>query len=173
MAASIAVKNLLAMSSVARCSAPYHPLGLTALSGLKILALHAGVDLLLYGIQTALFIAAMTMLARRSPRSRLITAVIIGLFLASSLSVAVELEIYSKQFQVVYGCVASQALLIDLNFVQTGAQRLNFLLSDSVVVWRAWTLWPDSRAAKVVLILCMCGSMAGVAAELFFVWHDG
>ena len=34
-------------------------------------------------------------------------------------------------------------------------------MSDTIVVWRAWILWPDSRFAKGALLVCMCGSVGG------------
>ncbi|KAL1675674.1 hypothetical protein EV122DRAFT_195421, partial [Schizophyllum commune] len=43
-----------------------------------------------------------------------------------------------------------------------------YLLSDAIVVWRAWVLWPNSRVAKAILSTCMCGSVVG--AILNAVW---
>ncbi|KAJ7591745.1 hypothetical protein C8J56DRAFT_754079, partial [Mycena floridula] len=37
--------------------------------------------------------------------------------------------------------------------------RLNWILSDAVVVWRAWTLWPKHRTIQVILIVCMLASI--------------
>lgn len=32
-------------------------------------------------------------------------------------------------------------------------------MSDGVLVWRAWCLWPDSRIVKGILASCLCGSI--------------
>ena len=37
----------------------------------------------------------------------------------------------------------------------TGAQ---FLISDTVVVWRAWVLFPDSRKIRFLLAACLFGT---------------
>ncbi|THU93482.1 hypothetical protein K435DRAFT_861479 [Dendrothele bispora CBS 962.96] len=39
-------------------------------------------------------------------------------------------------------------------------QRLNFVACDGIAVWRAWILYPRNLVAKIVLILCMIGSLA-------------
>ncbi|KAL1692303.1 hypothetical protein GGG16DRAFT_101854 [Schizophyllum commune] len=38
-------------------------------------------------------------------------------------------------------------------------RRCIYLLSNAIVVWRAWVLWPNSRVAKAILSTCMCGSV--------------
>ncbi|KAF9062012.1 hypothetical protein BDP27DRAFT_1484412 [Rhodocollybia butyracea] len=35
----------------------------------------------------------------------------------------------------------------------------NYLLSDGVVCWRAWVLYPHNKAAKFLLVICMLGSI--------------
>ena len=35
---------------------------------------------------------------------------------------------------------------------------MQYVLSDAVLVWRAWCLWPESRLIKCILILCISGS---------------
>ncbi|THU79754.1 GPP34-domain-containing protein [Dendrothele bispora CBS 962.96] len=48
-----------------------------------------------------------------------------------------------------------------INIVTAYADRLNFLACDGIAVWRAWILYPHNLVAKIVLILCMIGSLAG------------
>ncbi|KAL1667807.1 hypothetical protein GGF50DRAFT_86542 [Schizophyllum commune] len=50
-------------------------------------------------------------------------------------------------------------LLFRFNIVLVAARRCIYLLSDAIVVWRAWVLWPNSRVAKAILSTCMCGSV--------------
>jgi len=40
---------------------------------------------------------------------------------------------------------------------------INYLLSDGVVCWRAWVLYPQNKTAKGVLVLCMLSSVAALA----------
>ncbi|THU85099.1 hypothetical protein K435DRAFT_970853 [Dendrothele bispora CBS 962.96] len=52
---------------------------------------------------------------------------------------------------------------------QNYTDRLNFLISDAIVVWRAWVLFPRSRKVKVILALCMVISTAGTYLEAAFI----
>ncbi|THU96390.1 hypothetical protein K435DRAFT_858607 [Dendrothele bispora CBS 962.96] len=40
--------------------------------------------------------------------------------------------------------------------------RLNYIISDGIVVRRAWIMFPESRAVKLTLLFCMVGSLAAV-----------
>jgi len=40
--------------------------------------------------------------------------------------------------------------------------RINFMLSDGVVCWRAWALYPANKPARGILVLCMLGSLAAL-----------
>ncbi|THU85265.1 hypothetical protein K435DRAFT_806035 [Dendrothele bispora CBS 962.96] len=49
-------------------------------------------------------------------------------------------------------------------------QRLNFyllqyLLSDGVIIWRAWVLFPQHKHVKFILIICTIGSTAGTFVD--------
>ncbi|KAE9402410.1 hypothetical protein BT96DRAFT_918253 [Gymnopus androsaceus JB14] len=43
--------------------------------------------------------------------------------------------------------------------------RINYLLSDGVVCWRAWVLYPHSKPVQGLLIFCMLGSGAAVLTD--------
>ncbi|THV03747.1 hypothetical protein K435DRAFT_851535 [Dendrothele bispora CBS 962.96] len=49
-------------------------------------------------------------------------------------------------------------LNIGLNFMR----RLNFLMGDIIIVWRAWVLFPRKLPAKMILSICLMGSFVGV-----------
>ena len=40
-------------------------------------------------------------------------------------------------------------------------KTLQFVLSDAVLVWRAWRLWPDNRLVQCILLLCVSGTISG------------
>ncbi|KAK7443772.1 hypothetical protein VKT23_015556 [Stygiomarasmius scandens] len=44
-------------------------------------------------------------------------------------------------------------------------QRINYLISDGIVVWRAWILFPHSLRIKLLLAFCMVGSVGGTFAN--------
>ncbi|KAJ7578352.1 hypothetical protein C8J56DRAFT_898499 [Mycena floridula] len=62
--------------------------------------------------------------------------------------------------------------VLDLNYAISSTiaadslLRLNWILSDAVVVWRAWTLWRKHRTIQIILIVCMLASIATVTADM-------
>lgn len=44
-------------------------------------------------------------------------------------------------------------------------ERINFFFSDSIVVWRAWILWPGNAKVRAVLTTCLLASLAGSIVE--------
>ncbi|KAF9058730.1 hypothetical protein BDP27DRAFT_1432383 [Rhodocollybia butyracea] len=44
--------------------------------------------------------------------------------------------------------------------------RINFLLSDGVVCWRAWVLYPRNKKARGLLVFCMLGSVTAIVTAL-------
>ncbi|KAL1710203.1 hypothetical protein EV121DRAFT_275762 [Schizophyllum commune] len=146
---------------------PPYPLGKSDIAQLKNIIMHAGVDFLFYGIQGGLFVAALSILARRSNRMRVLAITIAILFFLSTISVTLGVLFYLIQFPTGYGgTILDLTDFLDrLIVVLAVAARLNYLISDGIVVWRAWTLWIDHRAAKGVLLACMCGSAIGTTVE--------
>ncbi|THU79918.1 hypothetical protein K435DRAFT_874938 [Dendrothele bispora CBS 962.96] len=55
---------------------------------------------------------------------------------------SVHVEVFVVRFAVANDCLA----------------RMNFLLSDGIVVWRAWVLFPSNLFVRIVLVLCMLAS---------------
>ncbi|KAL1717703.1 hypothetical protein EV715DRAFT_202568 [Schizophyllum commune] len=43
---------------------------------------------------------------------------------------------------------------------------VNYLISDMLVVWRAWVIWPDSMFVRGLLVASMSCSLAGTLFEL-------
>ncbi|KAL1719748.1 hypothetical protein EV715DRAFT_289885 [Schizophyllum commune] len=146
---------------------PPYPLGKSDIAQLENIIMHAGVDFLFYGIQGGLFVAALSILARRSNRMRGLAITIAILFFLSTISVTLGVLFYLVQFPTGYGgTVLDLTDFLDrLIVVLAVATRLNYLISDGIVVWRAWTLWIDNCTAKGVLLACMCLSAIGTAVE--------
>ncbi|THU87183.1 hypothetical protein K435DRAFT_804516 [Dendrothele bispora CBS 962.96] len=53
-------------------------------------------------------------------------------------------------------------LVIGLNLIE----RLNYVIGDMVVVWRAWVLFPQRLAMKVTLSICLLGSFVGASLDM-------
>ncbi|KAL1662595.1 hypothetical protein GGF50DRAFT_58678 [Schizophyllum commune] len=123
--------------------------------------LEIGVDALFYGLHAALFVAAMSALARQEHRSRLITAVVISLFISSTVEVVLGNIFYLIQAPLLFISGQTDRILLALD--------ITLLVCDAIVVWRAWILWQDNRIVKVILSLCMASSVVGVVAHL--IWY--
>ncbi|TRM63638.1 hypothetical protein BD626DRAFT_569020 [Schizophyllum amplum] len=55
--------------------------------------------------------------------------------------------------------------LVNLAIAMNTMLRVNFLISDTVVVWRAWVLFPDNMKVRIVLSVCLFGTFAAVIAN--------
>ncbi|KAL1661353.1 hypothetical protein GGF50DRAFT_61280 [Schizophyllum commune] len=150
----------------------YRPLSDYDLHDVKFIAMQVAVDFALYGVQLALSIAAITILARRHGRSRFTLVAISGLLLSSTIYTVANVLFYLVQFPVVVGTSERdiEAILHRLNILPSISKNLNFVLSDVVLIWRAWCLWPDSCIVKSILSLCGCGSIVGAIAEQAWVY---
>ncbi|KAL1678293.1 hypothetical protein EV122DRAFT_212329 [Schizophyllum commune] len=150
----------------------YSPLTAIDVHALKYIAMQTAVDLVLYGVQTALSVAAVTILARRYERSRFTLAAILGLLLSSTTYVVSNKIYYVVQLPVAFGTSerAIHMLLRRLDILGGVAKSLNLVLSDAVLVWRAWRLCGQRRLVKVILSICMIGSVAGATVESVWIY---
>ncbi|KAL1748705.1 S-adenosyl-L-methionine-dependent methyltransferase [Schizophyllum fasciatum] len=151
----------------------YYPLAPVDVDALQHIVIQTGVDCLFCGIQATLFIAACAMLARQNNRLCAVTVAIIGLFLSSLVGVVLNMVFYLVQVPTFgWGLDSIWGFLERSNVAITATYRFNYLVSDSIVVWRAWVLWPDSHIAKGLLTLCLGGSLVGVIVECVWSAQD-
>ncbi|KAL1691692.1 hypothetical protein GGG16DRAFT_124650 [Schizophyllum commune] len=149
----------------------YNPLGAADVHALQRVYTQIALDFVFFGIQTAFSIAAASVLARRAGRSHLMLVAIGVLFFCAAISVITNALYYLVQLPVYSGKDVRSILqlLFRLDIVGAVTARIEYVLSDAIVVWRAWVIWSDSRIAKGILLLCTCGSLVG--AILDAVWH--
>ncbi|KAE9395546.1 hypothetical protein BT96DRAFT_997570 [Gymnopus androsaceus JB14] len=134
----------------------------------KAVALQMGISLLLYGIYSTLFLlAAYVLLSRNDLKSRprfILLIVLVVMFLIATADLVCTVDYFFVQLptlgfdppdinETLLAIAASNNLFI----------RLNFVISDGVVVWRAWILFPYNLAMKLLLVL-----MAGHLSEGWF-----
>ncbi|KAL1701509.1 hypothetical protein EV121DRAFT_211963 [Schizophyllum commune] len=140
---------------------------------IQSIIMQTGVDFLLYGVQTALFLAALVAMARQETHTLFMKAAVSSLFLSSSVVAVANIVFYLVQTPSFgYDLDRIYKLLLALNIVTDVFPRFNFVVSDAIVAWRAWVLWPDNRWIKSVLILCVLGSLAGVTVECVWTAQD-
>ncbi|KAJ7211465.1 hypothetical protein C8J57DRAFT_1733354 [Mycena rebaudengoi] len=53
--------------------------------------------------------------------------------------------------------------------------RVNYLMSDAIVCWRAWVLYRNNLKVRLLLILCLLASLAGATTHMTFgvLWLKG
>lgn len=131
----------------------------------------------LYGVQVALLIAAVPVLVRKEGRAWILMGTVFVLFVASTMAaasvvqymiewvhVSVQLELRALGGHPSYDFEAHFRTLRRIHFAFVMACRINYVLSDGLVIWRAWVLWPDSRIARGILLVFLLGSLG---ASLF------
>lgn len=103
---------------------------------------------------------------------------LLGLLSASTINTVVHKIYYLAQFPVNIGTSERSVdmLLYRLSILDSVSRDLSvrtredpyrkglltalqYVLSDAVLVWRAWGLWPDRFLAKCILSICMCGTV--------------
>ncbi|THU92025.1 hypothetical protein K435DRAFT_800824 [Dendrothele bispora CBS 962.96] len=99
----------------------------------------------------------------------------IFMLLVSTLFVSLNTAIMLAQIQLVaINPLVIISLKTSINIVAIYVDRLNFITCDGIAVWRAWILYPRNLVAKIVLILCMIGSVGTPASnhEFDFYFND-
>ncbi|THU86119.1 hypothetical protein K435DRAFT_868580 [Dendrothele bispora CBS 962.96] len=129
---------------------------------------------LLLGVQMTLSIMLLCIfVAQDIPLSKAklaLSLVTITMFLASLSSLVMNVKFIIIQIPLVgynppdLGEVIS--LITKLEIGVDSLNRLNYLMGDIIVVWRAWVLFPQKLPAKMALSICLMGSFVGVFMDL-------
>ncbi|KAL1755506.1 hypothetical protein FB107DRAFT_213411, partial [Schizophyllum commune] len=83
---------------------------------------------------------------------------------SSTLNTAVNISDYMEQIQTNLDFSVPSANYTVVDILTVAASRCNYVLDISVVVWRAWVLYPESRRIKVMLtISCIAVDFAHIA----------
>ncbi|THU77759.1 hypothetical protein K435DRAFT_973848 [Dendrothele bispora CBS 962.96] len=165
------------MSSSTSGQQESQPLSDTDLQVVGYYILQTAVASLLYGVYITLSIIALYILlskglslsssANAKPRVALFTLTILTLaFSTMSLVVytnfiLIQLETLAydpPQWDVI-------GLLQDIEIVVSFTERMNYLISDGIVIWRAWIMFPHNIIVRTILVICMIGSFVGTFVD--------
>ncbi|KAL1686363.1 hypothetical protein GGG16DRAFT_117969 [Schizophyllum commune] len=120
---------------------------------------------LVYGVQAAMTIAAVATLARKSGRAWILVTFVVTIFLASTAIELIAVRVLSQEVALFRnhprGAVDPEPQIYYPLMVNGICLCICYILSDALVVWRAWVLWPHSRLARGALMLGMIGSVVG------------
>ncbi|THU79709.1 hypothetical protein K435DRAFT_942361 [Dendrothele bispora CBS 962.96] len=143
------------------------PLSDEDLAILKEWIIQTAVEFLLYGVYATISLIALYFLLasniRRNKTSLALFILATFMLLFSTSIIVLQLEYILVQIPLKgynppdMNHVSS--LLRDMKISDDFFIRLNFLISDGVLVWRSWILYPRRWTVKVVLSICMLASI--------------
>ncbi|KAJ7488175.1 hypothetical protein FB451DRAFT_1391116 [Mycena latifolia] len=58
--------------------------------------------------------------------------------------------------------------LLNIRLSENVFGRINYLMSDAIVVWRAWVVYHDNLKVRLLLSLCLLGSLVGTTIDMTF-----
>ncbi|KAJ6473917.1 hypothetical protein DFH09DRAFT_1218672 [Mycena vulgaris] len=115
------------------------------------------IQFFLHGLYTTLVcIALYNMWTHKSalPARRALIIATLFMFASSNIQVIEQLSFDIIQVTTLARCSAT------FLYPENLFGRVNYFMSDAIVVWRAWMLWQDNLRIKVLLSLCMFGTLA-------------
>ncbi|KAL1730724.1 hypothetical protein EV714DRAFT_272459 [Schizophyllum commune] len=120
------------------------------------------VMLILFGVELGTYCVATYLLGSRGvkqsrPRQYLLLA-LTTLLASCTTTMAFSMRIASQRFSTSPANSAASER-ITLLLVSNIAGVVNFIISDAIVVWRAWVLWHEERVAKSILASCMVATV--------------
>ncbi|KAF5353598.1 hypothetical protein D9758_013773 [Tetrapyrgos nigripes] len=149
------------------------PLSSSDLVVLKSWIFRTAIDWLIHGFNATLaltiFFAILSQQTYRSgPQLMLLALVVVMLILATTIATLdvlfILLEIPLNGYNVVnVANIIQQAT--DINIASGMVSRLNYVIGDGIVVWRAWVMFPRNLVARGVLVICFMGSLGGALAD--------
>ncbi|KAJ7592246.1 hypothetical protein C8J56DRAFT_886951 [Mycena floridula] len=142
------------------------PLADSDISVLKDMLLELAVEFVLQGIYSGLAIIVLYKLWSKKAQlaaDHILIAAVIIMFLASTTQIFMSLAFYAIELSTLgFDPSTIERPLINMNIFIATMTRLNYLIGDSIVVWRAWVLWTSHSRVHKLLCLCMIGTLVGV-----------
>ncbi|KAL1725529.1 hypothetical protein EV714DRAFT_221118 [Schizophyllum commune] len=123
---------------------------------------------LLYGIHFALYVAAVSAIARRDVGRYFVGGMTTLLFVASTIWFAVNIRVEVLGALAPFRVDAITSLIRRIAGPLLVLARINHISSDVIVVWRAWVLWPDSKPVRLSLVLAIVGTIAGSVVDFAY-----
>ncbi|KAJ7592310.1 hypothetical protein C8J56DRAFT_887015 [Mycena floridula] len=151
---------------------PPGPLAELDILALKLCLIQSAVEFVLHGIYSALVMIVLYKLWTNKTKlavHHILIAAVTSMFVASTMIVSLELALDLIELSTL-GIdppnIERSAINVDL-FIDT-VSRLNYLIGDAIVVWRAWVLWNNHPRVHMLLCICLFGTFAGVTVDLAF-----
>ncbi|KAJ7592103.1 hypothetical protein C8J56DRAFT_1024311 [Mycena floridula] len=149
------------------------PLADSDITSLKEFFIKIAIEFLLYGIYSALVMIVLYKLWTNKAKLaayRILIAAAISMFVASTAQISMDLAFILIQLPAAgFDPPNVERPLIYMSIFIDSMTRLNYLIGDSIVVWRAWILWTNHSKVHMLLCICLFGTFVGVTVDLAFV----
>ncbi|TRM59657.1 hypothetical protein BD626DRAFT_572598 [Schizophyllum amplum] len=132
--------------------------------------IYQGMASLAYGIHAALYIASVSALARLPNSSRFLSFMMALMFSTSTAWIIILIRLQSFSLLVRYRPDDAPALPNGLAGLTAAVARINYMLSDVIVAWRAWVLWPGNRPVRCTLAFALCLLVVSGFSELGYTY---
>ncbi|KAJ7592137.1 hypothetical protein C8J56DRAFT_1024320, partial [Mycena floridula] len=140
------------------------PLADSDILGLKEFLMAIAVQFVLHGIYSALVMIVICRLWTNRAQlatHRILNAAVISMFVASTTQIVMGLAFYLIQLPTLgFDPPNVERPLIYMNIFIDSMTRLNYLIGDSIVVWRAWVIWTHHSRIHALLIACLLGTFS-------------
>ncbi|KAJ7592207.1 hypothetical protein C8J56DRAFT_1046575 [Mycena floridula] len=153
------------------------PLADSDIDFLKDFLIQTAIEFILYGMYSALVIIVLYKLwinKAQLAAHRILTAAAISMFVASTAQMSMDLVYYLIQLPTLgFDPPNVERSLIFIDILGNVLTRLNYLIGDSIVVWRAWVICTHHLKVHALLIACLLGTFIGasVSAALTILYH--
>ncbi|KAK7462280.1 hypothetical protein VKT23_007880 [Stygiomarasmius scandens] len=148
-----------------------HPLSDSDVLALQMIMTQVAVSLLSWGISTtfslvALYITIKAYLQHSSTAHIKLFSITLLMLLTSGALMVLNTEYVIAQlltggYNPPDVIPLLKNLVISVNFVE----RMNYVISDGVVVWRAWVMFSSNLYVRILLVGCMVGSCVGAMTD--------
>ncbi|KAF5361288.1 hypothetical protein D9758_010265 [Tetrapyrgos nigripes] len=157
------------MSSMPQAQQQSQPLAKSDLDTLKTWLLQVSIAWLLYGVNATLVLTVVyNILSQKrhpsKPQLVLLTLVISMLTVTTAPAILQVWYAMAEIPLVGYNVTDPEAimrLVVNIYIADTVIDRVNFVIGDGIVVWRAWIMYPQNLLVKSILIICFMASIVG------------
>ncbi|KAJ7584975.1 hypothetical protein C8J56DRAFT_1027444 [Mycena floridula] len=149
------------------------PLAASDIYNLQKFLVVTATQFLVHGLYTTIVSIVLYMLCTRPisfvAARNILIAITTIMFACSTTTIALDLYGYVAQLPLLgYNPPDLRNMMVAVGISINCLTRVNYLISDAVVVWRAWVLWTNHVKVRFLLCICMFGSFVGVLIDKVF-----
>ncbi|KAF5353602.1 hypothetical protein D9758_013777 [Tetrapyrgos nigripes] len=149
------------------------PLSNSDLLVIKSWIFGTAIEWLILGVNATLaltiFFAILSQQTYRSGPQLLLLALVVSMLILATTDATLSLQFFLLQIRLLGYSVVNVAIfqqqVVDIRIAGNMVSRLNYVIGDGIVVWRAWVMFPRNLVVKGILLICFMGSLGGALAD--------